>query len=312
MKAIQIKSYGGSEVVEVVTNADVPHIIEGHVLVKVKKASINPIDYLIRNGYLQHAFQLQFPATLGTGFSGTIEKIGMGVEGFNIGDKVFGSGTQYVGGTGSFAEFVLVPSENFVHQPNNMSDEQAAVIPSSSLTAYIALYEYAQIKSGDKILIHGGGGGVGSVAIQLAKFAGAHVATTVKGIDFPFVKDLGADEVIDYKESNFEDRKQHYDLVLDNVGGETYRKSFQVLKKGGTILSLVEQPDSELMKIYNVNALNVAGMITPKRLQSFCKIFNSTNLQIKIGKTFSIDQGKEAFKFDEHGHTNGKTIIEIS
>lgn len=230
-------------------NANVPQIIEGHVLVKVHKASINPIDFSNRSGYLQQYIPLQFPITLGSSFSGIVAEIGEGTKGFENGDKVFGSGSQLNGGTGTLAGYVLVPAGFLAHQPSYINDDIAAIIPSSALTAYIALFENGELKAGNKVLIHGGAGGVGSVGIQLAKSANTYVAATVSKNDFGIAKELGADEIIEYKNKAFENVIKNYDVVFDTVGGDTYKKSFEVLKENGSVISVVEQPNTELTRL---------------------------------------------------------------
>ena len=250
MKSAQIKRYGGSEVVEINQSTPAPNDPSaGKVLVRIKAAGVNPADWKVREGYFQQMMPLQFPSTLGMDFSGIVEKVGEGVSDFKYNDEVYGQASLIRGGSGAFAEMALANADTIAHKPKTLSHEEAAGLPLAGVSAWQALVETIGLSKGQKILIHGGAGGIGSIAIQLAKHLGAYVATTVSTNDKEFVKEeLGADEVIDYKTQNFEDVLSHdYDAVFDTVGGETYTRSFKVLKRGGMIVSMLEQPNQELM-----------------------------------------------------------------
>jgi NADPH:quinone reductase-like Zn-dependent oxidoreductase len=206
MKSAQIKSFGGSEVVEI--NQGTPALNDpsaGKVLVDVKAAGVNPADWKIREGYFQQMMPLQFPSTLGMDFSGVIEKVGEGVPDFMQNDEVYGQAAVTRGGSGAFAEIALANADTIAHKPKILSYEKAAGLPLVGVSAWQALVETIGLSKGQKILIHGGAGGIGSIAIQLAKHLGAYVATTVSTNDKQFVKELGADEAIDYKTQTFED-----------------------------------------------------------------------------------------------------------
>ncbi len=248
MKSAQIKSYGGSEVVEINQSTPAPNDPSaGKVLVRIKAAGVNPADWKIREGYFQQMAPLQFPSTLGMDFSGIIEKV-EGVSDFEYNDEVYGQASAIRGGSGAFAEIALASADNISHKPKTLSHEEAAGLPLVGVSAWQALVETIGLSQGQKILIHGGAGGIGSIAIQLAKHLGAYTATTVSTNDKQFVKEIGADEVIDYKTQNFEDvLSNDYDAVFDTVGGETYTRSFKVLKRGGIMVSMLEQPNQELM-----------------------------------------------------------------
>src|ERR687896_1945454 len=236
MKSTQIKRYGGSKPVAIsqsMSALDRPSA--GKVLVTVKAAGVNPADWKVREGYFQQMTPLQFPSTLGMDFSGVIEKVGEGVNGFNQDDGVYGDAAAIRGGSGAFAEMALANEDSIAHKPKTLSHEEAAGLPLVGVSAWQALVETIGLSGGQKILIHGGAGGIGSIAIQLAKHLGAYVATTVSTNDIQFVKEeLGADEAIDYKTQKFEDVLSHdFDAVFDTVGGETYTRSFKILKSGG-------------------------------------------------------------------------------
>jgi alcohol dehydrogenase len=231
-------------------------------LVSIKAAGVNPVDWKIREGYFQQMIPLQFPFTLGMDFSGIVKEIGEGVSGFKQGDEVYGQAGVINGGSGAFAEMALAKTENITNKPKRLSHVEAAALPLVGVSAWRALVENVGLSKGQRILIHGGAGGIGSIAIQLAKYLGAFVATTVSVNDKVFVQELGADQVIDYKSHNFEDLLHDYDSVFDTVGGETYKRSFKVLKKDGIIVSMLEQPNSELSLLIEYFATSRSPHVT--------------------------------------------------
>ncbi|MBI2022666.1 NADP-dependent oxidoreductase, partial [Candidatus Daviesbacteria bacterium] len=221
MKVAQIKGYGGSEVVEVSQNAPEPSLKEGQVLVEVYGASINPFDVKIRSGIYKDSIPMQFPYTPGGDFSGVVTKLGDGISEFKVGDEIFGSALTLNGGSGSFAKIASANIKNSAHKPKNIDFLEAASLPLVGSSAVQALEEHIKLKKGQKILIHGGAGGIGSIALQLAKHLGAEVATTVSTDDIEFANSLGADQIIDYKTEKFEEMLKDFDAVFDTVGGET-------------------------------------------------------------------------------------------
>src|SRR5919106_4300211 len=272
MKSAQIKRYGGSEVVEINQSTPAPNDPSaGKVLVRIKAAGVNPADWKIREGYMQQMMPLQFPSTLGMDFSGIVEKIGEGVSDFKYNDEVYGQASLIRGGSGAFAEMALANADTIAHKPKTLSHEEAAGLPLAGVSAWQALVETIGLSKNQKILIHGGAGGIGSIAIQLAKQLGAYVATTVSANDKQFVQELGADVVIDYKTQTFEDVLHEYDAVFDTVGGETYTRSFNVLKKGGIIVSMLEQPNSELMSRYGIKAIFQFTQADRERLRKLAR-----------------------------------------
>ena len=257
MKAVQISRYGGSDVVEIKQNVPSPSVPKpspDKILVGIKAAGVNPVDWKIREGHMQQMMHPKFPLTLGMDFSGVVQEVGEGggggekliPAGFGQGDEVYGQAAVPSGGSGAFAEMAVTNVDSVAPKPKSLSLTEAAALPLAGVSAWQALVENIGLSGGQKILIHGGAGGIGSIAIALAKNLGAHVATTASPDDKQFVAKLGADEVIDYRMQAFEDLVHDYDAVLDTVGGETYSKSFEVLKRGsGTLVSMLEQPNKE-------------------------------------------------------------------
>lgn len=311
MKAVQINAYGGVDVLEVNENAPQPTLKNGQVLVEVYAAGINPFDWKVRKGYMKEMMPLTFPTTLGGDFSGKVIQIGEGISEFKVDDEIYGSALVFNGGSGSFAEFAAVNSKNSTYKPKNVNFEEAAALPLVGASAIQALEEHIKLQNNQKILIHGGAGGIGHIAVQLAKHVGAYVATTVSTDDTEFVKQLGADEVIDYKSQNFEGILKDFDAVFDTVGEETTDKSFQVLKQGGVIVSMLGQPNPELAKQHGVTAIGQGTDTNAQRLVRVGEYVESGNIKVNVDRVFPIDQAKAAMRHLEENHPRGKVVLKI-
>jgi len=314
MKSIQIKKYGGSDVVEVNKTASVPSISSGKILVNVKASGVNPSDWKIREGYFQQVAPLQFPSTLGGDFSGIVKQIGEDdniSSAFKQGDDVYGCASVLKDGSGAFAELALVNKDSIAYKPKSLNYVVAAGLPLVGICAWQALVENIGLSKDQKILIHGGAGGIGSIAIQLANHLGAYVTTTVSTNDKQFVQELGADHIIDYKKENFEDVIHDYDAVLDTVGGETYIRSFKVLKKGGIIVSTLEQPNSELMNQYGIRAIFQFAQVNRERLTKLAQWVDQNNVKVNVDKTFSLDEAAKALDYQKDVHPRGKVVLTV-
>ncbi len=310
MKSAQINRYGGSEVIEINQNTPEPTLSSGKVLVSIKSAGVNPADWKIREGAFQQMIDLQFPFTLGMDFSGVIKQVGEGVSSdFKQGDEVYGQAGVINGGSGAFAEMALAKTESIANKPKRLSHVEAAALPLVGVSAWRALIENIGLSKGQRILIHGGAGGIGSIAIQLAKYLGALVATTVSANDKVFVQELGADHVIDYMSQNFEDLLHDYDSVFDTVGGETYKRSFKVLKKGGIIISMLDQPNSELMNQYNVKAIFQFTQADRQRLTKLAEWVDQNNIRVNTDRTFLLDEADKALDYQKDVHPRGKVVL---
>ena len=279
MQAIKFKQYGDNSVIFLEDSAT-PKPNAQQVLVKIIAAAINPVDWKIRSGALQNMLPLTFPSGLGMDFSGVIEELGSEVSCFKKGDEVYGLSNFFGGNSGAFAEYAL------------------------------ALIDYMQLKKGQKILIHGGAGSIGTFAIQIAKALGAYVATTASEDSRAFVEKLGVDRIINYRDENFEKSLKNYDAVLDTVGGEVYKKSFQVLKKGGILVSMLEAPNQELMERYKVKAFVEFTEVTTERLNQFAKLITEHEIKIPIAKKFPLVEIKKALDFQQYQHPRGKVVVE--
>ena len=312
MKSIQISKYGGSDVVDINNDAPIPRVSTDKVLVEVKASGVNPVDWKIREGYFQQMVPLQFPATLGTDFSGVIKELGQNVStNFNIGDEVYGQASLLSGGSGSFAELALTNIKSIAVKPKTLNHIEASSLPLVGASTWQGLVDNIGLSKNQKILIHGGAGGIGTIAIQLAKHLGAYVGTTVKSEDKEFVQQLGADEIVDYTTQNFDDILHDYDAAFDTVGGETYKKSFKVLKNNGTIVSMLEQPDSNLMNQYGVKAIFQFTETTSERLTKLAQWIDQNNIKVNVEKTFPLAETAKALDYQKDNHPRGKVVITI-
>jgi NADPH:quinone reductase-like Zn-dependent oxidoreductase len=313
MKSAQISRYGSSDVIEINQNAPEPTLSSGKVLVSIKAAGVNPVDWKIREGAFQQMISLEFPSTLGIDFSGVIKQVGEGVSSsdFKQGDEVYGQAGVTNGGSGAFAEMALAKTDSIANKPKRLSHIEAAALPLVGVSAWRALTENIGLSKGQRILIHGGAGGIGSIAIQLAKYLGAEIATTVSANDKQFVQELGADVVIDYKSQNFEDLLHDYDSVFDTVGGQTYKRSFKVLKKGGIIVSMLEQPNSELMNQYDIKAIFQFTQADRERLTKLAQWVDQNNMRVNVDRTFSLAEAADALDYQKDVHPRGKVVLAI-
>lgn len=310
MKAIVIEEYGSADQL-VERDVSTPEIKESQVLVELHATSINPVDWKVREGYLKDNLPFQFPVILGWDAAGIVKKVGESVTGFSVGDKVFARPATNPNGT--YAEYVAVDSNLLAPMPENVSYAEAASIPLVGETAWTALVEIAKIKEGDKVLIHAGAGGVGSLAIQIAKSFGATVASTASSDNEDYLKDLGVDVFIDYKKQDFESELDDYDIVFDTMGGEIQEKSFNVLKKGGIIVSITNPPSEELAKAKEVKTGYFFLEPNGKRLAKLGELMKNNQLKATIGSQFPFSENglREAHRLSETHHAKGKIVINI-
>lgn len=309
MKAVQIKDYGGDEVVEINKNVPKSTPKAGMVLVEVRAAGVNPMDWKIRDGLAKSWIKLKLPAIIGLDFSGVVSEIGEGVTGFRKGNEVYGQAKLSTGG--SFAEYVLADAGAIAIKPKTISHIEAAGLPLAGVSAMQGIIELLNLAREQKILIHGGAGGIGSFAIQFAKHVGAYVATTVRGQEVDFARKLGADLVIDFEKRRFEDHVHEYDAVFDTVGGDTYTRSYAVLRVGGVVLSMLESPKPDMMKKYNVNAIYESTQVNIERLNKLADYTDKGAIKVYVDKVFPLDQAAEALTYLKEEHPHGKVVIEV-
>ncbi len=310
MKAAQLIQYGGKEAIETVETAAKPIAGAGQVLVEVQAAGLNPFDWKIREGYLKDYIPLNLPVILGGDVAGTVAEIGEDVTNFEVGQAVLGQANA-ASGQGSFAEFTVVNIDQLILKPLSLDFVDAAALPLAATSAYQALVEHINLHPNQTVLIHGGAGGIGSFAIQIAKNIGAHVATTVGPNDIEFAKLLGADEVIDYRSQDFSTIIRDYDAVFDSIGGETNTRSYKVLKPGGILVSMVEPANEEQVKEARIGYIQQSSKATAERLSKVLELFESGAAKVYIDKTFPLDEAAAALEYLKTGQPSGKVVLKI-
>lgn len=311
MKAAYITSYGGPEVMKVVDDAPRPEPEAGQVLVHVRAAALNPFDIKVREGLVRSMAELEFPAILGGDVAGVVAVVGEGVDGFTVGQEVYGQANA-LGGNGSFAEYTPVRADQLASKPKSIDFNMAAALPLAATSAYQALVDHMGLQAGQKILIHGGAGGIGSLAIQIAHHLGAYVASTASTDNLEFIKNLGADEAIDYTTTDFANVVKDFDAVYDTVGGETYRKSFTVLRPGGVLVSMIGPVDEALAEQHEVHAIAQFTQTTTERLNKIAELVDAGALQVQIDRAFPISEVSDAFEHLKNGRPRGKVVITVS
>ena len=303
MKAVRIERYGNEEVMEL-AEVEQPKPGENQVLVKVQAAAVNPVDWKIREG-AGEIFGLKPPLILGCEVAGTVEAGGRGD--FAAGDEVYG----YLGAhSGGYAEYVAAPASEFVRKPKQIDFETAASVPVGALTAWQGIFDHGQLVSGQRILITGASGAVGSMAVQLAKAKGAHVIGTGSGRNEEFVRNLGADGFIDYKKAKFEDAVSGADVVFDTVGGETQERAFQTLTRGGFLISTVSPPSEDKAKKFGVTVAMVKMMPKVNQLAEINRLVESGKLKVRVATVLPLAEVKKAHQLSADGHADGKIILQ--
>ncbi|MFL0498303.1 NADP-dependent oxidoreductase [Priestia megaterium] len=331
MRAMVIDRYG--KVPMRLAEMPTPQIGEYEVLAEIHAASINPVDFKIRDGKVKLLVKYKMPLILGNDFSGVIAKVGAKVTRFKVGDEIYARPRKSKIGT--FAEYIAIHEDDIALKPKNLSFEEAASIPLVGLTSYQALTDILQLQKGQKILIQAGAGGVGTFAIQLAKLMGATVATTASEAGANLVKSLGADEIINYKTEKFEEILKNYDAVFDTLGGEILEKSFGVIKDGGKIVSVSGLPNARFGKEYgsgffktllfsaashkltllekehNVQYTFLFMKPSGEQLRIIANFIETGKIKPIIDRVFPFKDAQKAMEYTESGRAKGKIILKI-
>jgi NADPH:quinone reductase-like Zn-dependent oxidoreductase len=327
MKAFGIGKYGSKSIVTL--DVSEPTVGQNDVLVDIKAASINPLDLMLANGEFKQLLKYRLPLVLGHDLSGVVVQIGENVKEFKVGDEVYSRPRDFR--IGSFAERISVDHSDVALKPTSLSHAEAASLPLVGLAAYQALTEVAQIMAGQKVLVHGGAGALGATAIQIAKHLGAYVATTVRTQDIDFVKQLGADQVIDFTEKDFSQILSGYDAVIDALGPKSVMKSLEISKRGGVVIGFTGPPDSDfavqlgqplLKPVMALLCLKVRKRAKKlgvryafffmkangQQLNDITELVNNGALRPHIDKTFDFDQTDLAFDYVAQGKAKGKVV----
>ena len=327
MKAFVVESYGADGL----RAADVPDPVPGErdVLVQVRAAGINPLDKMVRNGEFKQLLRYERPFVLGHDVAGVVTQVGASVRRFEVGDEVYARPRDLR--IGAFAEFIAMDEDDVAHKPRSLSFEEAAAAPLVALAAWQALVDLAHVEAGQKVLVHAGAGGLGSTAVQVAKHLGAHVATTARAESAAAVRELGADEVIDYRTTDFRD-VLGYDAVLDSLGGANLEKSLSVLKPGGLAISVVGPPDPAFAEQLGRPVLKPVLSLMSRKIRKQAKkrgvrysfffmrangtqlaeladLYDSGTLRPVLDRTFPFDELPEAMAHVEQGRANGKVVV---
>jgi NADPH:quinone reductase-like Zn-dependent oxidoreductase len=313
MKAAVLHNYGGPEVLRA-EDIDRPVPGAGQVLIKVHAASVNPMDWKVRQGYLASFVQYELPMVPGVDFSGTVAAVGAAVTGVKVGDEVFGQ-QDFSKRFGTYAEYVAVDVNRLAHKPKSLDHIHAAAVPVVGLAAWHALFApgMIELKAGQTILIHAAAGGVGSFAVQLAKWKGARVISTGSAASEEFIRKLGADQFVDYTKQRFEDVVKNVDAVLDNVGDEVVARSWKTLKPGGVLASAASQnvtpPPGAPAGVRGVNAMGAAALAELKQLAA---LIDNGTIKVVVTKILPLAEAGQGTGLVQAGHSRGKIVIKVA
>ncbi|HUL12015.1 MAG TPA: NADP-dependent oxidoreductase [Methylococcaceae bacterium] len=308
MKAVRIHAYGGPEVLryeEVLRPEPGP----GEVLIRVHAAGVNPVDWKIREGYLKQMLHHSLPLIPGWDVSGVVAAMGPGAVRLKAGDEVYSR--PDIARDGAYAEYIVVGETEVALKPKTIDHVHAAAIPLAALTAWQSLFDAAGLGAGQKVLIHAAAGGVGSFAVQLAKWKGAQVIGTASKGNHDFVRNLGADEAIDYQTTRFEDMVRDVDVVFDTIAGETQKRSWKVLKKGGILVSILGQPSAEEAAAHGVRQASVFVQPSAMQLDEIAKLVDSGKLRPIVETVLPLAEARRAQELSQTGHTRGKIVLRV-
>jgi len=309
MKAIVIHQYGGPDVLKY-EDVPRPEPKDDQLLVRVIAAGVNPVDGMIRSGMFAKGGNGAFSTILGGDIAGIIEKIGSKITKFKAGDPVF----AYVSldNNGGYAQYALTTEHETAPKPKSLTYVQAAAVPIVALTAWQALVDTAKLSAGQTVLIHGGSGGVGSFAIQIAKSRGAKVIATASTANQDLLKELGADVAIDYTKQKFEDIAKDVDVVLDSIGKDTLARSYGVVKKGGIIVSLVARLDQSELEKRGIRGTALSVEPQSEELAKIGELIDEKRIKVIVSQTFPLSEAMKAQEQVATGHTRGKIVLKVA
>lgn len=316
MKAVTYDHFGGTDTLKL-REFPTPEPRENEVLIKIENTSVNPVDWKIREGLLKERLPHKFPIIPGWDAAGKIAKVGKNVKDFKVGDEVFAYTRKDTVQDGTYAEYIAVPSDFVSKKPKKATFSQAAALPLVALTAWQALFDIAKLKKGQTVLIQSGSGGVGSIAIQLAKYAGCKVYTTTSKNNFDYVKKFHPDKIIDYKNESFVDviKKEHpegIDVVFDMLGGEAIKESAKIVKKGGAIVSIVQPLDKTIADKYGIQSLYCFVRPSGEQLKEIARLIDEGKVQLPHTEEMSIKDAALAQEKNREGHVRGKIVLKIN
>ena len=308
MKAVRLHGYGGPEVLRY-EDAPRPEPAPDEVLVRVHAAAVNPVDWKIREGYMKAFLDYPMPLILGWDVSGVVESTGTAVTAWKKGDEVYSMPNMLR--NGAYAEYIAVKASEIAPKPKSLDHVHAAAIPLTALTAWQVMFETGGLTAGQTVLIHAAAGGVGIFAVQLAKWKGAHVIGTASPHNHAFLKELGADEVIDYQTTRFEDVVRDVDMVLDTMGGDTRARSWGVLKKGGILVSIVGPASAEEAAAHGARAGSVFVQPNGAQLRKLADLADSGKLRVVLDAVVPLQDVARAHEMNQTLHTRGKIVLQV-
>jgi NADPH:quinone reductase-like Zn-dependent oxidoreductase len=308
---VRVHSYGGPEVLRF-EDSPRPTPGSGELLIRVHAASVNPIDWKIRAGHMKDQIPLPLPFIPGGDVSGVVEAVGSGATTFKNGDEVYARPDVTAHGFGAYAEYVVVKEIETALQPKSIDHVYAATIPVGAVTAWRALFDAAGLKEGQKILIHGAAGGVGSFAVQLAKWEGAYVIGTASTRNQAFLRQLGVDEPIDYEKTQFEDVVHDVDVVFDPIGGDTQKRSWKTLKRGGILVSIVGPPSEDEAAKHGVRSAFLSAQGGSPLLAELATLVDSGKIRPMVETVLPLSEARHAHELNETGHARGKIVLQVA
>jgi NADPH:quinone reductase-like Zn-dependent oxidoreductase len=309
MKAVRVHEYGGPEVLKY-EEAPRPTPGPGEVLVRIRAAGVNPMDWKVREGRLRETLAYRMPFVPGWDVSGVVEAAGENVTLLTEGDEVYGYPS--IVRNGAYAEYAVVPEAELALKPRSVDHVHAASVPIAALTAWQGLFDVGGLRTDQKVLIHGGAGGVGSFAIQLARWKGAFIIATASGRNQEFLRNLGADLAIDCERSRFDRLVCDADVVFDTVGGDTLRRSWKVLKAGGILVSTVEEPSDDEAAAHGVRAALVGTRPDSAQLAEIAKLVDAGMLRPMVEAVFPLNEARHAQELSQSGHARGKIVLKVA
>jgi len=309
MKAVVVNEYGGPEVLRY-QDAPRPEPKEDEILVRVMAAAVNPVDSYVRQGMFAKRGLDNRPAIIGYDISGVVEKTGANAKKFKAGDKVYSYLSVMRGG--GYAEFAIAKESETALKPKNINFEEAAAVPLAATTAWQALIDTAKIDKGQTVLIHGGSGGVGSFAIQIAKARGAKVIATASTAHQDLLKQLGVDQAIDYTTSKFEEAVKDIDVVLNCVRADALGRSYDVVKKGGIIVSITDEPDQTECAKHGIRGSRLGAHPDAKVLEELTKLIEAGKMKPIVSQTLPLAEASKAHQQIETHHTLGKIVLKVA
>ncbi len=308
MKAVNIYKYGGPDVL-VYEDAPRPHPGEGEVLVRVHAAGINPVDWKIREGHLKEMLKHTFPLVLGWDVSGVVEVLGPGVKRFKVGDEIFSR--PDISRDGAYAEYIVIRESEMALKPKTLDHIHAAALPLAGLTAWQTLFDAGGLSAGQRVLIHGAAGGVGHLAVQLAKWKGAHVIGTASEKNHDFLRKLGVDQVIVYQTVRFEEAVQPVDVVLDTMGGEVQTRSWKVLRRGGILVSIASPPSAEDAAAHGARQAFVFTQPNAAQLVEIAQLADEEKLKAIVETILPLSDATRGQELSQRAHTRGKIVLRV-